>query len=107
MEYKDDSEEDNNIDEIKEANSMGMVDGVFPLEEVVPAAIKKVRALGEISPSAFAVNKGFRVRGLAAQVLSHLEEDEQAFMEQWYAPLARQRLKEVMKQYTPRGEEDG
>ena len=91
----------------EEALKMGMVDGVFPLEEVVPEAIIKVGDLSEISLHAFAVNKDFRVRGLAAQVISHLEEDEQSFMEQWYAPMARQRLKEVMGQYAPRDEKDG
>lgn len=91
----------------QDALQMGMVDGVCPLEEVVPAAIEKARALGEISPRAFAMNKDYRVRGIAAQVLSHLEEDEGAFVEQWYTPLVRQRLTEVMKQYSPRGEGDG
>jgi enoyl-CoA hydratase/carnithine racemase len=90
----------------EEALQMGMVDGVFPPEEVVPAAIKKARALGEISPFAYAMNKDFRVRGIAAHVLSHLEEDERAFTEQWYAPLARQRLKEAMGQFAPRGQDN-
>jgi hypothetical protein len=77
------------------------------MQEVIPAAMKKARALGEMSPPAFAMDKGFRVRGLAARVLSHLEADEQAFVEHWYAPFVRRQLEEVMEQYAPRGEEDG
>jgi 3,2-trans-enoyl-CoA isomerase len=91
----------------QEALRMGMVDEVFPMQEVIPAAMKKARALGEMSPPAFAMDKGFRVRGLAARVLSHLEADEQAFVEHWYAPFVRRQLEEVMEQYAPRGEEDG
>jgi 3,2-trans-enoyl-CoA isomerase len=91
----------------QEALHMGMVDEVFPLEEVIPAAMTKARSLGEISPPAFAMDKGFRVRGLADRVLSHLEADEQAFVEHWYAPFVRRQLKQVMEQYTPRGKEDG
>jgi enoyl-CoA hydratase/carnithine racemase len=90
----------------EEALQLGMVDRLFPLAEVVPAAIKKARTLGEISPSAYAMNKDFRVRSIAAHVLSHLEEDERAFMELWYAPMARQRLKEAMGQFAPRGQDD-
>jgi enoyl-CoA hydratase/carnithine racemase len=91
----------------QEALLMGMVDKVLPLEEVVLAAIEKVKALGEMSPPAFAMNKAYRVRDIAAQVLSHLEEDEGAFVREWYTPLARKNLKEVMEQYAPRGETDG
>jgi hypothetical protein len=84
-----------------------MVDEVFPLEEVIPAAMKKARSLGEISPPAFAMDKGFRVRDLVGRVLSHLEADQKAFAEHWYAPFVRRQLKQVMEQYTPRGKEDG
>jgi 3,2-trans-enoyl-CoA isomerase len=91
----------------QEALHMGMVDEVFPLEEVIPAAMKKARSLGEISPPAFAMDKGFRVRDLADRVLSHLEADQQAFVEHWYAPFVRRQLKQVMKQYILRGKEDG
>jgi 3,2-trans-enoyl-CoA isomerase len=91
----------------QEALHMGMVDEVFPLEEIIPAAMKKARSLGEISPPAFAMDKGFRVRDLADRVLSHLEADDQAFVEHWYAPFVRRQLKQVMEQYTPRGKEDG
>jgi enoyl-CoA hydratase/carnithine racemase len=91
----------------QEALQMGMVDKVCPLEEVVPAALEKVRTLGEVSPFAFAMNKDYRVRAMATQVLAHLAEDEGAFVGQWYSPLARRNLKEVLKQYAPRVEEDG
>jgi 3,2-trans-enoyl-CoA isomerase len=91
----------------QEALHMGMVDEVFPLEEVIPAAMKKARSLGEISPPAFTMDKDFRVRGLSDRVLSHLEADDQAFVEHWYTPFVRRQLKQVMEQYTPRGKEDG
>jgi enoyl-CoA hydratase/carnithine racemase len=89
------------------ALKMGMVDGVLPQEELVPAAIQKTRDAAAISPAAFAINKDYRVRGVAAQVLAHMEEDEQVFVKQWFAPAARQHLAETMKQYAPRGKGNG
>ena len=91
----------------QEALHMGMVDEVFPLEEVIPAAMKKARSLGEISPPAFAMDKDFRVRDLADRVLSHLEVDDRAFVEHWYTPFVRRQLKQVIEQYIPRGKKDG
>jgi len=89
------------------ALQMGMVDGVLPLEEVVPAAIKKIKDLVAASPAAFAMDKAYRVREVAAQVLASMEEDEKSFISQWFSAAAHQQLAETMKQYAPRGEGDG
>ncbi len=86
-----------------EALKMGMVDEVFPPQEVVSAAVKKVRDLGGISLDAFRTDKRFRVRTVEVQVLSYLEEEEKLFLDQWYAPAVRRRLKEAMKKFAPPG----
>lgn len=87
----------------EEALKMGMVDQIVPPEEIVSVAVKKARDLGDMPRGAFALDKRFRVRGIEALVLSHLEEDERQFMEQWYSPDGRQRLKEAMERFAPRG----
>jgi hypothetical protein len=80
-----------------------MVDGVYPLATVVSAAIQKARDLGEMSGDAFAANKRLWVRAIESQVVSYLEDEERLFLDQWYAPTARQRLGEALAKFTPRG----
>ena len=87
----------------EDALGMGMVDQTYPLEEVVSAAIQKARDLGEIPGDAFAANKRLKVHSTEAQVRSHLEEEVKLFLEQWYAPAARQHLKDALGKFTPRG----
>jgi len=86
----------------EEAAQMGMVDGVYPLAKVVSAAIQKARALSEIPGDAFAANKRLWVRAIESQVVSYLEEEERLFLDQWYAPTARQRLGDALAKFTPR-----
>jgi enoyl-CoA hydratase/carnithine racemase len=89
------------------ALQMGMVDGVLPLEEVVPAAIKKIKDIAAASPAAFAMEKAYRVREVTAQVLASMEEDEKSFISQWFSTAAHQQLGEALKQYAPRGDGNG
>ena len=89
------------------ALKMGMIDEVLPLEEVVPAAIKKIEDLVAVSPAAFAIGKTYRVRSNVAQVRATAKEDEQRFITQWFSPAARQQLGEALKQYAPRGNGNG
>ena len=86
---------------------MGMVDEVLPLEEVVSAAIKKIKDLVAVSPAAFTLGKAYRVRSSEAQARATAKEDEQGFVTQWFSPAARRQLGEALKQYAPRGEGDG
>ena len=86
---------------------MGMIDEVLPLEEVVPAAIKKIKDLVAVSSTAFAIGKAYRVRSNVAQVRATAKEDEQHFLTQWFSPATRQQLGEALKQYAPRGDGNG
>jgi len=87
----------------EEASQMGMVDGVYSPAKVVSAAIQKARDVGEMPGDAFAENKRLWVRTIEARVRSYLEEEIELFLERWYAPAARQRLKEALVKFTPRG----
>jgi 3,2-trans-enoyl-CoA isomerase len=86
---------------------MGMVDEVFPLEEVVSAAIKKIKDIVAVSPAAFTIGKAYRVRSNTAQVRATMKEDEQEFVTQWFSPAPHQQLGEALKQYAPRGGGNG
>jgi enoyl-CoA hydratase/carnithine racemase len=86
----------------EEAARMGMVDAVYPLAEVVSSAIEKARELGEMPGDAFAANKRLWVRAIESQVVSYLDEEERLFLDQWYAPTARQRLEDALARFAPK-----
>jgi enoyl-CoA hydratase/carnithine racemase len=82
-----------------EALRLGLVDGVFPLPEVLPVAIQKVREIGSSPAKAFAEIKRYRTEPVVQQVEPRLDETDRAFIDCWYAPAARERLKEAMSRF--------
>jgi enoyl-CoA hydratase/carnithine racemase len=78
---------------------MGVVDGVWPLEQVLPQAVENAGLLGALPQQAFAMIKRNRVEVVEAQVLARLEERERFFVERWYADEARGRLREAMEKF--------
>ena len=78
---------------------MGLVDGVVPLEQVLPAAIAKARSLGAMPQEAYAIIKHNRVEQVETRVLAHLEDKMQLFLERWYSDATRERLREAVKKF--------
>jgi enoyl-CoA hydratase/carnithine racemase len=78
---------------------MGMVDQVLPLDQVLPKAIEKARLEGVLPGEAFGLSKRSRVGQVEAQILEHLAEQEQLFVERWYSEETRGRLREAMKKF--------
>lgn len=78
---------------------MGAVDQVLSSEQVLFKSIEKARLLGSLPQEAFAAIKRNRVEMVEAQVLAHLEEKEQFFIERWYSDEARKRLQEAMERF--------
>ncbi|MFQ6088662.1 MAG: enoyl-CoA hydratase/isomerase family protein [Candidatus Methanofastidiosia archaeon] len=83
----------------EELLQMGMVDQLLPLEQVLPKSIEKARLLATLPQEAFSMIKRNRVEMVEAQVLAHLKEKEQFFIECWYSDEARERLKEAIKKF--------
>lgn len=79
--------------------SMGMVDCVVPVEEVIPKAIEKAHELGALPHKAYTVIKGNRVEPVEKQILQHLKEKEQFFIECWFSDEARTLIKEAMEKF--------
>ena len=79
--------------------SMGMVDCVVPLDEVISKAIEKAQLLGALPHKAYAVIKGNRVEPVEKQILQHLKEKEQFFIECWFSDEARKLIKEAMEKF--------
>ena len=78
---------------------MNMVDQVLPLEAVLPKSIEQAKSLGALPHKAFEMTKRNVVETVEAQILTHLAEKEQLFIERWYSEEARERLKEAIKKF--------
>jgi len=86
----------------EESFHKGMVDQVWPLEQVLLESIERACSLGALPRDAFAMIKRNRVEVVEAQILARLEEKEQFFIECWYSNETRERLKEAMEKFQPR-----
>ena len=78
---------------------LGLVDEVLPLEEVLPRAVEKARTLGSSPPLAYAETKRNRVEKVEADILARMEEKDRLFVDLWYAPETRERLKAAMEKF--------
>jgi enoyl-CoA hydratase/carnithine racemase len=83
----------------EEAQRLGMVDRVLPLEEVLSQSIEKARELAADSLEAFALIKSSRVRAIEGEITLQLSEREDAFIECWYSDDARAQLKDAIAKY--------
>jgi enoyl-CoA hydratase/carnithine racemase len=77
---------------------MGMVDRVLPLQGVLPNSIERANQLGSM-PQAFALIKQNRVETVEAQVRERGEEKTRAFLECWFSPDTRERLREAINKF--------
>jgi enoyl-CoA hydratase/carnithine racemase len=77
---------------------IGMVDQVLPLQSVLPKSVEKADQLGSVL-RAFALIKQNRVEAIEAQVREHGEEKTQAFIECWFSPDTRERLREAITKF--------
>ena len=77
---------------------MGMVDRVLPLQSVLPKSVEKAKQLGS-TPPAFAVIKQNRVESIEARVREHGEAKARAFLDCWFSPDTRERLREAIKKF--------
>lgn len=78
---------------------LGMVDQIVPLEKLQTEAMTKAASLGNHPQNAFATIKKSRTESIVTQILSKLDEKEEAFLESWYADDTRKRLREAMKKF--------
>jgi len=83
----------------EEALRLGLVDQALLLPEVLPAAIEKVRGLGSSTGEAYSEIKRYRTELVLQQVEPRLDETDRAFIGCWYAPAARERLKEAISKF--------
>jgi 3,2-trans-enoyl-CoA isomerase len=83
----------------EESLELGLVDQVWPLEEVLPRSIERARLLGAFEPQAYRTIKRNRIEPVEAQVRAHWEERQRTFVACWYSDEARERLREAVETF--------
>lgn len=78
---------------------MGMVDAVFPLEQVLNKAIEKAKLLGSLPQGAFERIKRNRIEVVRTRIIEYLAEKEEIFIEHWFSAEARDRLKKAIEKF--------
>ncbi len=83
----------------EEVLRLGMVDQVVAQDDVLPAAMEKAKALGEMPNKAYAIIKDNRTQPIKSKILADYEEKKRQFIECWYAPEGRARIKEAAEKF--------
>ncbi|MFX0124836.1 MAG: enoyl-CoA hydratase/isomerase family protein [Candidatus Hodarchaeota archaeon] len=83
----------------EELLQMGMVDAVFPLDQVLTKSIDKAKLLGSLPQGAFERIKRNRIELVRTQIIEYLAEKEEIFLEHWFSAEARERLKEAIEKF--------
>ncbi len=83
----------------QDAYKLGLIDKVFPEDEIRREVDAQACDLGSMPPRAFWAIKKNRVERVESQILARLEEKEKLFVDLWYSEEARQRLKEASEKF--------
>jgi enoyl-CoA hydratase/carnithine racemase len=78
---------------------VGLVDEVAPEEDLLQAALRKVKSIGSSYIPAFGVIKETRVNTLRKIFEEGKEQDERTFLEFWFREEVRTNLKEAMAKF--------
>lgn len=83
----------------EELLQLGVIDQVLPLEEVLPKSIEKAKSMDALPQEAFEIIKHNRIEKVEEQILKHLGEKEELFVDCWYSDEGRRRLKEAIEKF--------
>ncbi len=81
------------------ALAVRLVDGVFPADDLLSAAIRKTTSLGNYDREAFAVMKQNRVGAVQERYERSRVMEEKIFLRLWFGEAARVQLSEALKKY--------
>jgi len=83
----------------QESQALGLVDQVYPLEQVLEKTIEKAELLGSQPGLAFATIKRNRLEEIEIQVEKYAEEKTRLFLECWFSDETRERLQKAMEKF--------
>jgi enoyl-CoA hydratase/carnithine racemase len=78
---------------------IGLVDGVHQVDQVIPQALEWANSLGEHPQEVYALIKNNRVEKIIQDFKQRSKEKEEQFVNCWYSPAARDRLKAAMEKF--------
>jgi enoyl-CoA hydratase/carnithine racemase len=78
---------------------MGMVDGIFPLEQVLTKSIERAELLGNYPTPAYKMIKQNRVEKVKDEIQKSLEEKQQYFLNCWEKDATQNLLNEATKKF--------
>jgi len=78
---------------------MGLANEMLPLEQVRPRAVAEAQSLAALPPAQFWASKQARLATARSRIFPRLAEKELCFVERWYSPEARERLREAMGKF--------
>ena len=78
---------------------MGLVDELVSPEKLLMRSIEKASSVGTMPENAFRIIKENRTEPIITQVQRYPHEQEERFLDCWFSPSTRERLKEAMKKF--------
>ena len=78
---------------------MKMVDRIVHLDSLLQKSKNHVKEIGEASLKAFEMIKRNRTELVVQQIMSQIEKREEFFINSWYSPETRNKLKEAMDKF--------
>ena len=85
--------------EPKQLKKMKIVDRIIHLDTLLQKSKKHVKQIGEASLKAFEMIKKNRTELVVQQINSQIEKREEFFINSWYSPETRNKLKEAMEKF--------
>jgi enoyl-CoA hydratase/carnithine racemase len=82
-----------------DARQLGLVDEIYPAEDLVERTIKCVGQLAEYDSSAFSAIKQNRLEPVLTDIEAHIDNQETLFVDLWFSKETRKRLKEAIKKF--------
>jgi len=82
-----------------DARNLGMVDEIYPSEDIIDRTVKCVAQLAQNDLRAFGAIKLNRLEPVLSDIEKHVEAQEALFVEMWFSKETRERLREAKEKF--------
>ena len=85
--------------EPEEAERIGLIDEVLPLEKVEGRAIEKIKELAMLPQRALSAIKATRVEGIKSKYEKNHKSKNEMFLDCWFSPPVQELLQKAAKKF--------
>ena len=85
--------------EPEQSHNIGLVDAIFPLEDVEKEAVAKIETLAAFPPEGLGLIKNNRVEAARSQYDKIRKSDADGFLNCWFNPSVQEKLREAAKKF--------